>query len=112
MNQTIAIPVENGNLCTHFGHCQHFAILTVENSKIIKEELLTPPPHEPGVLPAWLSQQGVTDVIAGGIGQQAISLFNQKGINVFVGAKIKTPNALVENLINNTLEAGANYCDH
>ncbi|MBP7496268.1 MAG: ATPase [Bacteroidales bacterium] len=112
MNKTIAIPVENGELCPHFGHCPNFVIFTINNSQIIKEELITPPPHEPGVLPAWLSQQGVTDVIAGGIGQKAISLFNQNEINVFAGAKIKTPKALAEDLINNNLEAGSNYCDH
>lgn len=34
-------------------------------------------PHEPGFLPVWLALQGVTHIIAGGMGQRAISLFNQ-----------------------------------
>lgn len=112
MNRKIAIPLENGILCAHFGHCRQFAIIETENSAVKKESLLTPPPHEPGVLPSWLAERGVTDVIAGGMGQRAIALFNQEKINVFVGAQQKPPKDLAQELINDTLVAGANYCDH
>jgi len=37
----IAIPLENGRLCSHFGHCQQFAIVDVENNSIIGEQLIT-----------------------------------------------------------------------
>jgi len=47
------------------------------------------------------------------MGQRAIDLFNQQKINVFVGAPIgKKPKDLANDLLNNTLSAGANYCDH
>lgn len=108
----IAIPLESGILCSHFGHCQQFAIIETENGSIKGESLVTPPPHEPGLLPAWLNEKGVTDVIAGGMGQRAISLFKQNKINVFVGAPIKEPKDLAADLLNGTLAAGANYCDH
>jgi len=112
MKKRIAIPLENGILCSHFGHCQQFAIIDTENKSISGETLVTPPPHEPGLLPAWLSEKGVTDVIAGGMGQRAIDLFNQQKINVFVGAQVKSYKELADDLINNSLAAGANYCDH
>lgn len=112
MKKRIAVPLENGILCTHFGHCQQFAIIETEQKNITGETLVTPPPHEPGLLPGWLAEKGVTDVIAGGMGQRAISLFNHQNINVFVGAPIKKPTDLATDLLNNTLEAGANYCDH
>jgi predicted Fe-Mo cluster-binding NifX family protein len=112
MKKIIAIPLENGILCSHFGHCQQFAIIDAENNSISGEILVTPPPHEPGLLPAWLAEKGVTDVIAGGMGQRAIDLFNQQKINVFVGAPIKKSKYLANDLLNNTLSAGANYCDH
>jgi predicted Fe-Mo cluster-binding NifX family protein len=108
----IAIPLENGILCSHFGHCQKFAIIDAENNSVTGEALVVPPPHEPGLLPGWLAEKGVTDVIAGGMGQRAISLFNQQNINVFVGAPVKRPLELADDLLNNTLSAGANYCDH
>jgi predicted Fe-Mo cluster-binding NifX family protein len=112
MKKRIAVPLENGILCAHFGHCQQFAIIETEHGNITGETLVTPPPHEPGLLPGWLAEKGVTDVIAGGMGQRAISLFNYQKINVFVGAPIKNPADLANDLINDTLEAGANYCDH
>ncbi len=95
-----------------FWSLRQFSIIDAESSTISNETLLTPPPHEPGLLPAWLAEKGVTDVIAGGMGQRAINLFNQQKINVFVGAPIKMPRDLANDLLNNTLSAGANYCDH
>lgn len=34
MNRKIAIPLENGVLSQHFGHCQKFAIVEVVNNQI------------------------------------------------------------------------------
>jgi predicted Fe-Mo cluster-binding NifX family protein len=112
MKKCIAIPLESGQLCAHFGHCEQFAIIETENGKIIKESLIAPPDHQPGLYPAWISQFGVTDVIAGGMGQRAIDLFNQHRINVFVGAPTRKPYDLVTDFMIGKLEVGANYCDH
>jgi predicted Fe-Mo cluster-binding NifX family protein len=112
MRKRIAIPLEKGILCSHFGHCRQFAIIETNNNVITGEEQVTPPPHEPGLLPGWLAEKGVTDVIAGGMGQRAIGIFNHHKINVFVGAPLKSPKELASDLLSNTLEAGANYCDH
>jgi predicted Fe-Mo cluster-binding NifX family protein len=112
MRKKIAIPLENGILCSHFGHCEQFAIIEAENAVVTGELIVTPPPHEPGLLPAWLAEKGVTDVIAGGMGQRAISLFNQQKINVFVGAPVKKHRDLANDLLNERLVAGSNYCDH
>jgi predicted Fe-Mo cluster-binding NifX family protein len=112
MKRRIAVPAEDGRLCAHFGHCRYFSIIDVDDKTISNEQSLEPPPHEPGILPAWIAQQGVTDVIAGGMGQRAIQLFNGHKVNVFVGAQLKSPRELAEDLVKGTLVAGANYCDH
>lgn len=112
MQKKIAIPLESGILSSHFGHSQQFAVVDTLDGKIVNEKLLVPPPHEPGVIPAWLAQHDVTDVIAGGMGQKAITLFNNHKINVFVGAEKKDFRELAIDLINGRLVAGANYCDH
>ena len=112
MNKKVAVPVENGILSGHFGHAKNFAIVDVVNGIIENEELKVPPPHEPGVLPKWLHDLGCTDILAGGMGQQAIQLFLRNNINVYVGVAQKKPNELVEDLINNNLQSGANYCTH
>ncbi len=108
----IAIPVVGGKLNTHFGHTQEFYVYEINDGKISKEEVLNPPPHEPGVFPGWLAELGVTDVIAGGMGQRAIELFNQNKISVFVGVQVKDPKTLVEDYIQGCLETSDNVCDH
>jgi predicted Fe-Mo cluster-binding NifX family protein len=107
-----AIPLANGKLTAHFGHCQEFALVEVEDNQILKKETLVPPPHEPGVLPSWLHQLGTNVVIAGGMGQRAVSLFDEKGIKVITGAPTLEPEELVNSYLNQTLQTGANVCDH
>ncbi len=110
----IAIPTANGKLCIHFGHCEVFTFFEIdpESKKINNVEQITPPPHEPGVLPGWIADNGVTLVIAGGMGARAQSLFNAKGIEVIVGALPDHPETIVKNHLTGTLEVGANACDH
>jgi predicted Fe-Mo cluster-binding NifX family protein len=112
MNKKIALPMENGLLCAHFGHCQTFAIVTVENNVITEVKELVPPEHVPGLYPKWVAGFGVTDVITGGMGQKAITLFNQQNINAFVGAPIKPAKELVTDFLANKLNLSANYCNH
>jgi len=112
MKHLFAIPLENGCLCQHFGHCQQFALIEVENEFITNETLVTPPPHEPGLLPAWLAEKGVTDVISGGMGQRAVNLFSAQNIQVNVGAPQKSPKELVSDWLQNSLVTGTNACDH
>ena len=110
----VAVPVAQGRLCMHFGHCEKFAVVTAdtEKKKIISAELLSPPPHEPGVLPKWVSDQGAKLVIAGGMGSRAQSLFTQAGVQVLVGAPAGAPDEVVQAWLDGTLTTGQNICDH
>jgi len=107
-----AIPLAEGKLTAHFGHCQEFAIVDVEENQITGKEILVPPPHEPGVLPAWLHEKGANVIIAGGMGQRAISLFQQNDIEVVVGVPSLEPETLVNSYLDKTLVFGSNVCDH
>ena len=111
---SIALPLAEGKLCMHFGHCQQFAVFSVSphDKQIIGKQLLTPPAHEPGVLPRWLHEQGVTLVIAGGMGQRAQQLFADNGVTVVTGATADEPEALVTAYLNDVLVTGDNVCDH
>jgi len=110
----IAIPITNDRLSSHFGHCEQFAIFDVDtDTKNIKDQqTLIPPPHEPGLLPSWLSEQGVELVISGGMGRRAQQLFNQNQIEVVIGAPVDTPENLVLAYLNKTLQDGENICNH
>jgi len=107
-----AVPLAEGKLTAHFGHCQQFALLDVEGNDITKTETLVPPPHEPGVLPKWLHEMGADVIIAGGMGARAMDLFAQNGIKVIVGAPCLAPEELVKMYLEDRLLSGANACDH
>jgi Mrp family chromosome partitioning ATPase/predicted Fe-Mo cluster-binding NifX family protein len=110
----IAIPVVNDLLCMHFGHCEHFAIFDVdaEKKEVLGKRMVTPPPHEPGVLPRWLHAQGANLIISGGMGSRAQSLFNQNGVQVVTGASPDKPEKVVKAYLDGTLVTGSNVCDH
>lgn len=110
----VAIPLTAGRLTAHFGHCEQFAIVDVdrETMQIQGTELLTPPAHQPGVLPQWLSGIQVNLVIAGGMGQRAQQLFAQNGIEVLCGATEAEPEQLVKRYLEGELALGENICDH
>jgi len=112
MNKIIAIPLENGVLSGHFGHCEQFAIVQVQNSEIVNTEVVTPPEHVPGLYPRWVANFGVSDVIAGGMGQKAIDLFHQQNISAYTGAPVTTAENLVNAFIRGELELHASPCAH
>jgi len=107
----IAVPVQ-GKRCSHFGHCEQFAIMETENGGIVGKSLHTPPAHEPGVLPEWIHEMGVHLVIAGGMGSRAQQLFNEKGITVITGAPMESPEFIVRQYLQEALITGDNLCDH
>ncbi len=107
-----AIPIADGRLAMHFGHADQFALVDATDEGVSEPELVTPPPHAPGVLPAWLKEQQADIIIAGGMGSRAQGLFSQQGIEVVVGAPAETPQALVEMHRAGTLATGDNVCDH
>ena len=95
----IALPVKENKLSPHFGDCLHFKIYYEENGTIIKEDLILVPPQQAELIPKWLIEKGVTDVIAAGIGLKPIEILNRNKINVFVGVKLESPKDLVQEYI-------------
>ena len=110
----IAVPLAAGRLSMHFGHCEEFAILEVDEQarKVLNKSVHKSPPHEPGALPRWLHELGANVIIASGMGQRAQQLFAQNSITVMVGASAESPEKLVSAYLNGTLQAGDNICDH
>ena len=110
----IAIPVVNGQLSQHFGHAGTFALLDVDpETKTITEAKEVPAPdHVPGLLPAWLKEQGADVIITGGMGTRAQALFQEASIEVVLGAPSGDPQAVALDYLNGALTAGSNICDH
>jgi len=109
-----AVPVNGGVLSLHFGHCEQFALFDIDEQKktILQKALVASPGHQPGLLPEWLAEQGVSLVIAGGMGSRAQSLFQQNNIGVVIGTPESASEEAVLSYLNGTLTTGPNICDH
>lgn len=108
----IAVASENEMVTGHFGHCINFNIYEAEDKKIINSQSIPNPGHKPGFLPNFLNDMGVNTIISGGMGGGAIDIFNEKGIEVIVGA---SGNARIaaEQYILGMLESTGSVChDH
>jgi predicted Fe-Mo cluster-binding NifX family protein len=108
---TIAIPLSDGKVDPHFGHCTSFALIESDGHIITNRKDLTPPKHEPGVLPRWLIAQGVKVVIAGGMGERAQQILEQEGgVTVILGASTGTPEELVVQYMTGKLHSQGAVC--
>jgi predicted Fe-Mo cluster-binding NifX family protein len=110
----VAVPVTDGRVAAHFGHCSHFALFDVDETTktIVKKEVIPSPGHQPGFLPAWLAEEGASVVIANGMGSRARALFEENRIEVVVGALGDDPEKAVLDYIKGELATGDNICDH
>jgi predicted Fe-Mo cluster-binding NifX family protein len=110
----VAVPVTDGKVAAHFGHCSHFALFDVDETtkRIVKREVIPSPGHQPGFLPAWLAEEGASVVIASGMGSRARALFEENRIEVVVGVLGDDPEKAVRDYIKGELATGDNICDH
>ncbi|MCD4828899.1 MAG: NifB/NifX family molybdenum-iron cluster-binding protein [Candidatus Cloacimonetes bacterium] len=106
----LAIAITEDQFCNHFGGSSHFAFYNVTEGSIEKLEALTPPPHQPGVLPQWLHEQGAKAVIAGGMGGRAITLLEQLGIQTVIGQRGESPDELARLFAAGKLQTTGETC--
>ena len=83
----IAVARMGNNVAEHFGHCENFGIYESENKAVVSEQSVANPGHKPGFLPNFLADMGVKVIISGGMGGGAVDIFNERGVEVVVGAK-------------------------
>ena len=83
----IALPSYQNQVDEHFGHCEYFTVFTIENEKILAEEMITPPPGCgcKSNIALTLAQMGVKVMLAGNMGQGAVNVLNNVGIQVLRG---------------------------
>ena len=105
----VAISTDGEFVSAHFGRCPTFTLVDVENGKVAKKAEITNPGHQPGAIPQFLHQKGVSCIVAGGMGQRATMFFEEYGIKAIVGVSGKIDD-VVEQLKKGTLEGGESLC--
>ncbi|MDF2821086.1 MAG: ATPase involved in chromosome partitioning [Clostridiales bacterium] len=82
----IAIATEGTNVSQHFGKCENFTILELENSAIKSKALINTDGNQHGLLPAFLASKNVNVVIVGGMGDGARQNLIKNKIDILSGA--------------------------
>ena len=101
----VAIPVIEGQLSQYFGQCSHYLVYEIEGNHIIFKQLEVPFFDDLTDLADWAARQGITDIIAYKIDQRIISRFISNKINLFLGVRSDTPQALIEDYLNGRLKS-------
>jgi predicted Fe-Mo cluster-binding NifX family protein len=107
----IAVPSTNpggleAEVGAHFGHCDLYTIIDVENGVVTAVSTLANVPHQQGGCMApvnHLASNGVNQLIAGGMGMRPLMGFNQVGIDVFYGAGAPSVGTAVDALLKGAL---------
>lgn len=108
----IAIPTENGKLCSHFGHCESFTFADVDmQTKEIKNiENKIPEEGISCQSASWISEQGANIILAGGMGARPLGIFAQNGVKVIAGCPELPVEDVIKEYMNSTLTTGENSC--
>lgn len=114
--KTVAIPsMQPGGLdalrAGHFGHCEFFTLVRVENGQVQNVSVVPNPPHVQGGCQApvnLLHKSGADAIIVGGIGMRPLMGFRQVGIDVYFGPEGETVGKVVDHFVEGKLELIAN----
>jgi predicted Fe-Mo cluster-binding NifX family protein len=109
----VAVPTERpGGLdaprSDHFGHAAAFVIADVMDDAIGSVTSIANPPHEQGgcmMTVNLLAAQGVTEVVAGGMGRGPLTGLARAGIHTYHSPDTATAGDAIQALADGTLEA-------
>lgn len=108
----LAVPTRAGQVDEHFGHCESFTIYAIDDNKaVVGQERFNPPPAcgcKSNLIPTLLDM-GVKVLVAGNMGQGAVTRLGEAGIQVFRGAKGDVAEA-VQAWIDGTLKDSQELC--
>lgn len=111
----IAVPVNSdNNVDAHFGHCETYSVFTIDDKKEISEKKKVNSPQGCGCksdISSLLAADGVTILLAGGIGGGATNAFKKSGIDVIRGCSGNAAE-LVKLFLNGLVEDSGNCCNH
>ena len=115
----IAVPVTSDNqIDGHFGHCEFYKVFTVSEKNEIAETKIIPSVQGCGCksnIASVLAADGVSVMLAGGIGEGAINVLKNAGIKVIRGCSgnpDQVVNQYIAGLINDSGESCKQHEDH
>ncbi len=110
----LALPLTaSDTFSPHYGAATKAGLFEVdpEHRTVLRAVAVFPPEPEPCGWADWLGAQGVTVILAGGMGRGAQQRMKAAGIEVIAGVPTTAPIKLVNAWLAGTLVAGTNTCE-
>lgn len=106
----IALPSRQNLIDDHFGHCEYFTVYTVDKDckEIISQETI-PSPSGCGCksnIAQILAEMGVKIMLAGNMGEGAVNVLNNAGIEVYRGCSGDVKDVLLKWLDGSLVDSG------
>lgn len=110
----IVLPVRDGRIDDHFGHCEHYSIVTVDDTGKISGSEDMPSPQGCGCksgIAAVFKEKGITVMLAGSMGMGALNKLNEAGLTVIRGCSGAVEDVLDDYLAGRLTDSGES-CSH
>lgn len=108
----LAVTYENGQIFQHFGHTEQFKLYTIENNAVTATAVVDTNGSGHGALADFLTAQGVSVLICGGIGMGARNALTAAGIALYGGAAGEADTAVAAFLAGQLAYDPEARCDH
>ncbi len=111
----IALPSRGTIIDEHFGHCEYFTIITVDDQKKIVDQKIVEPPAGCGCktnIVDTLANMGVTVMLAGNMGAGAVNVLESHGIDVVRGCSGNVRKVVEDWLVGSLRDSGLSCAAH
>ncbi|WP_353853013.1 NifB/NifX family molybdenum-iron cluster-binding protein [Dehalobacter restrictus] len=112
----IALPSRQNFIDDHFGHCEYFTVYTIDDvtKEILNQETVTSPAGCgcKSNIATTLSEMGVSIMLAGNMGQGAVNVLNNIGIDVVRGCSGDVKEVALNWLNGSLLDSGDSCNQH
>jgi predicted Fe-Mo cluster-binding NifX family protein len=112
----IALPSRQNHIDDHFGHCEYFTIFTIDNNnkEIIGHETITSPAGCgcKSNIAQTLSEMGVKIMLAGNMGDGAVRVLHNSGIDVIRGCSGDVQAVALQWLEGSLMDSGDSCHEH
>jgi len=111
----IAVPTRNNEVDDHFGHCETYTIFSVDASHQIQKIENLPAPQACGCksnIAEILKDQGVKVMLAGNMGNGALNVLTNQGIDVYRGCSGDVHEITRDFLLGRITDSGAGCRSH
>lgn len=112
----IAVPVTSDNqIDNHFGHCEFYRVFTISDENKITDTQILKSPQGCGCksdIAQVLALNGVSVMLAGGIGNGAIHVLGNAGINVVRGCSGNATEVINQYVAGSIIDSGLSCQSH